>query len=143
MSPHPNLVTNAGLRQIETRVRELETELRAVREARDSAALARVNRDRRYWAQRRASARLVEPRPDPRAIRFGVRATVRFDDGREQSFCLVGEDEADPKRGLVSWVAPFAAALTGKTLGDRVDVLGSAAEIVALEPSGSRMKSDP
>ena len=28
--------------------------------------------------------------------------TLRRDDGREQSFRIVGEDEADPSRGTVS-----------------------------------------
>ena len=36
--------------------------------------------------------------------------------GRRQSFCIVGEDEADPKKGLISYVAPLARELIGKEL---------------------------
>jgi transcription elongation GreA/GreB family factor len=34
--------------------------------------------------------------------------TVRRDDGRKQSFKIVGEDEADPSYGTVSYVSPLA-----------------------------------
>ena len=37
--------------------------------------------------------------------------TLRRDDGREQSFRIVGEDEADPSRGTVSYVSPLARAV--------------------------------
>jgi transcription elongation GreA/GreB family factor len=35
-------------------------------------------------------------------ITFGTTVTLRRDDGREQTFRTVGEDEADPSRGTVS-----------------------------------------
>ena len=133
VSPHPNFVTPEGLRQIEARVAALDAELRAARESGDKALLARIARDQRYWTQRRSTARLVEPSGAvPEVVRFGVTVVVRFDDGGERSFKLVGEDEAEPARGLVSWVAPLAKALTGKQLGDELEVLGRAAEIVQL-----------
>jgi transcription elongation GreA/GreB family factor len=34
--------------------------------------------------------------------------TLRREDGRKQSFKIVGEDEADPSRGTVSYVSPLA-----------------------------------
>jgi transcription elongation GreA/GreB family factor len=59
--------------------------------------------------------------------------TVRFvDDGTQRSFRLVGEDEADPAKGLVSWVAPLGKLLTGRAVGDEVQVVGRAAKIIAL-----------
>jgi transcription elongation GreA/GreB family factor len=134
VSPHPNFVTAAGLTQIEARVLALEAELRAARAAEDKPLLARIQRDLRYWTQRRATARLVA-RPTtgaPDAARFGASVTVRFEDGGERTFTLVGEDEADPARGLVSWVAPLGKALTGKKIGAAVPVMGRSAEIVAL-----------
>lgn len=134
ISPHPNFVTPAGLRLIEGRVAALETERRAARESSDKTLLARVNRDLRYWTQRRASARVVPPGADPDVVRFGVTAALRFtDDGSQRSFKLVGEDEADPVRGLVSFMSPLAMALAGKEVGDEVQVLGRKAEIVGLQ----------
>jgi transcription elongation GreA/GreB family factor len=135
VSPHPNFVTPAGLEQIEQRVAALEAEQRAARGGHDKPLLARIQRDLRYWLQRRASARLVPPPTAPiETARFGAEVTVRFDDGSERSFRIVGEDQADPGRGLVSWVAPLGRALTGKAVGDAAEVLGRTAEICRLAP---------
>jgi transcription elongation GreA/GreB family factor len=133
ISSHPNFDTPAGLGHIEARVTALEVELRAVRAAEDRPLLARVQRDLRYWTHRRASARVVPSvTAAPDVVRFGVEVVVQFADGTQRGFRLVGEDEADPAKGLVSWVAPFAKALTGKAVGDEVAVIGRSAEIVAL-----------
>jgi transcription elongation GreA/GreB family factor len=135
VSPHPNFVTPAGLAQIEQRVAALEAEQRAARAGSDKPLLARISRDLRYWTQRRASARLVPAAIAPiEVVRFGTQVSVRFEDGGERAFRIVGEDEADPARGLVSWAAPLGRILTGKTAGDEVEVLGQTAEIVALLP---------
>ena len=135
ISPHPNFVTPTGLTLIEQRVAALEAEQRAARGADDKQLLARINRDLRYWTQRRASARLVPVAVAPIEVaRFGVEVSLRFEDGAERMFRIVGEDEADPARGLVSWAAPLGRTLTGKSPGDEVEVLGQTAEIVALLP---------
>lgn len=133
ISPHANFVTPTGLKQIAAQLQALEAERSAARASSDRAVIARVERDLRYWSQRRASARVVEVTGNADAIRFGVRATLRFEDGSERIFRLVGEDEADPVRGLVSWVSPIAQALIGHAPGDEVEVLGRSAHITALE----------
>ena len=135
VSPHPNFVTPAGLVLIEQRIAALEAEQRAARAGNDKPLLARLNRDLRYWRQRRASARLVPAAVAPIDIaRFGISVSLRFEDGAERVFRIVGEDEADPARGLVSWAAPLGRTLIGKTVGGEVEVLGGAAKIVALLP---------
>jgi transcription elongation GreA/GreB family factor len=63
-----------------------------------------------------------------------VRVTLHFEDGAERSYTLVGEDEADPAHGSISWISPIAQALLGRELGDEVDLQGQRAEIAALEP---------
>ncbi|HKE44441.1 MAG TPA: GreA/GreB family elongation factor [Steroidobacteraceae bacterium] len=132
VSPHPNLVTPQGLKQIDEQIRALEAERQAARSESDPSATARVARELRYWSQRRATARLVEPLPQPDAVRFGVEVKLGFEDGTERTFRLVGEDEADPGRGLISWVSPIGAALMGHEPGDTVNVLDKPAEIVEL-----------
>lgn len=135
VSPHPNFVTPAGLQQIEAQVRALESERQEARAAEDDAALARVARDLRYWNQRRATARLVEPAAlGPDFVRFGTRVTVELEDGTRRTFRLVGEDEANPAQGLVSWVSPVASALIGRSAGDSVTLPAGEAEIVRIEP---------
>ena len=134
ISPHPNFVTPEGLRLVEARIEKLEAELKAARAADDKPLLARVRRDLRYWTKRRASARVVEPTAEPDVARFGVTVSLRFaDDGSEARFKIVGEDEADPARGLVSFVSPLAKALLGKKVGDEVRAPERAAEVVGLD----------
>ena len=132
ISPHPNLVTPEGLAHIEATLATLHQEHAAAQVAEDRAALARVARDLRYWAARRASAQLVPPPPDHSEVRFGSTVTIVRDDGRRQTWRIVGEDEADPARGTLSHVSPVARALIGKAVGDVVRAGNSDAEILAI-----------
>jgi transcription elongation GreA/GreB family factor len=138
VSPHPNLVTRSGLAA-------LETELEAAREAyaaaqahgdvsADRTAMARATRDLRYWSARRASAQLTEPEPVADKVQFGQTVEIEREDGRRQAFRIVGEDEADPAKGSISYVAPLAAALLGKSVGDVARVNGGEVEVVAVRP---------
>jgi len=133
ISPHPNLVTARGLAQLEARVRELEADRSTARAANDSGTLARIARDLRYFQSRRESARVVAPAAAPTHVRFGVRARLQLPDGSEREFRLVGEDEADPKAGLISYVSPLAAAMMGKGIGEQLPFGDRTAEIVGLE----------
>jgi transcription elongation GreA/GreB family factor len=134
ISSQPNLVTPRGLAAIEEQIRALEGERQAARAAADTALRARVERDLRYWTARRASARVVPQLAVADRVRFGVQVTLRSAGGAEQTFRLVGEDEADAARGLISWVAPLAQALLGRAVGDDVPFQGAAAQILRLEP---------
>lgn len=135
VSTHPNFVTARGLRQIEDRIHELEAAREGPKRSEDKDALARVDRELRYWQQRKSSAKLVEPEAAPTKVRFGVRVTLHFDEGAERSYTLVGEDEADPARGSISWISPIAQVLIGRELGDEVNVQGQLAAITALDVS--------
>jgi transcription elongation GreA/GreB family factor len=132
ISPHPNLVTPEGLAHIEAEVARLQQEHAAAHEANDRAALARVARDLRYWTARRASAQLVTAPSDRSKVHFGATVSIVRDDGRRQTFRIVGEDEADPAHGTLSHVSPLARALFGKEAGDTVEVANSQAEIVEI-----------
>jgi transcription elongation GreA/GreB family factor len=65
-------------------------------------------------------------------VHFGATVTIARDDGRRQTFRIVGEDEADPAHGTLSHVSPMARALFGKQVGDTVEVAKSRAEIVEI-----------
>ena len=133
---HANLVTPRGLALI-------ETELAAARAAyataqagdaisSDRTAMARATRDLRYWSARRASAQLVEARDHDGHIAFGCTVSFQREDGRTQTYAIVGDDEADPAAGSVSYVSPLARALIGKSIGDVITVAGQEAEIIAI-----------
>jgi transcription elongation GreA/GreB family factor len=128
ISSHPNLVTMQGLARIEAEIARLQEE----QAAHDRGALARIARDLRYWNARRATAQLVPPPTDKAQVHFGSTVTILRDDGRKQTFRIVGEDEADPAHGTLSHVAPLARALFGKQVGDTIQAGQSEAEIVEI-----------
>ena len=136
ISPHPNLVTASGLAAIEIALAEARAAYAAAQargsiEA-DRTAMARATRDLRYWSARRANAQLVETQGHGR-VRFGGSVTIEREDGRTQTWRIVGEDEADPANGSVSHVSPLARALIGKGVGDEAVVAGQSVEIVAVD----------
>ena len=53
-------------------------------------------------------------------------------DGREQTFQIVGEDEAEPSKGKVSYASPLARVIVNKSAGDTADLGGSEIEVVAV-----------
>lgn len=136
ISPHPNLVTPEGLAAIEAELASARAAYTAAQVQgsieSDRTAMARATRDLRYWAARRASAQLVELTEDDGAVRFGGSVSIEREDGRAQTWRIVGEDEADPAAGSVSHVSPLARAVMGKRVGDEVTVAGQSAEIVAV-----------
>lgn len=136
VSPHPNLVTRAGLEILEAALAEARAAYTAAQSAgginADRTAMARATRDLRYYAARRASAHLTEPDADPETVVFGRTVTFEREDGRRQTFRIVGEDEADPAKGCVSYISPLAQALLGKSVGDEALVAGAEVEIVAV-----------
>lgn len=136
ISANPNLVTARGLALLETALAEARAAYSAAQAtggvAEDRTAMARATRDLRYYAARRASAQLTEPAGPADVVHFGQAVTFDREDGRRQTYRIVGEDEADPAGGSVSYVSPLARALLGKALGDTAMVAGGEVEIVEI-----------
>ena len=132
ISPHPNLVTPEGLALIDAALADLRERQASAQRSDDRAALAQIARDARYWAARRASAQVAPSTDDRTQVAFGSTVTIVRDDGRRQIWRIVGEDEADPSRGTLSYVSPVAQALIGRKVGDVVQAGNSEAEIVAI-----------
>nr|WP_210264390.1 transcription elongation factor GreA [Ensifer adhaerens] len=136
VSPHPNLVTQAGLKALEEQQREARAAYDAtsgiddVNERRRQAA--GPLRDLRYLAERLRTAELVSAPTSTDVVAFGSTVTFCRDDGRVQTYRIVGEDEADPKTGSISYVSPVARVLMGKGVGDVATVGGQELEITAI-----------
>lgn len=133
ISEHPNLVTPEGLAQVEAEVARLNAEVAAAQTAQDREALAAAARDLRYWKARQLSAEVVTPPEDGAHVHFGSTVTIKREDGRRQAFRIVGEDEAEPAKGTIPYVAPMARALVGKGVGDVVRVGKSEVEILEIK----------
>jgi transcription elongation GreA/GreB family factor len=132
VSPHRNLVTVEGLQLIEATLRRLDGELSAARAADDRATAARLERDLRYWRQRRATAEPVPPITTADTVRFGTRVTLATPAGATLRYRIVGEDESDPRAGLLSYVSPLAEQLLGCRVGDVVKTLDGDADVVGI-----------
>jgi transcription elongation GreA/GreB family factor len=66
-------------------------------------------------------------------VAFATRVTIKRDDGRAQTFSIVGEDEADLEKGLIAYTVPIARALLGLEVGDEAELPGGNGEVVAVE----------
>ena len=136
ISAEPNLVTAAGLK-------ELGRQLIEARTAYDAAMLiedindrrrqaANPLRDLRYFTERLRTAELVPAPTTADVVAFGCTVTFSRDDGRVQTYTIVGEDEADPKAGSISYVSPIARGIMGKRVGDVVSLGEIELEIVGI-----------
>jgi transcription elongation GreA/GreB family factor len=110
-------VTQSGLRALERALADSQQALKTAQaieganERRRPLELAA--RDARYFAERVASA-VLQPEPaSATAVAFGSQVTILRDDGRRQTFRIVGEDEADPRGGSIAYVSPLAHRLIG------------------------------
>jgi transcription elongation GreA/GreB family factor len=122
ISTHRNLVTEAGLKAIEAALSRFEAAHKTAADKGDTHAAMVALREVRYWRARRVSAEVVRQSVDRSEASFGMSVTLRRNDGREQTFRIVGEDEADPALGTVSYVAPLARAVLGNSPGDTVQI---------------------
>jgi transcription elongation GreA/GreB family factor len=136
VSPHPNLVTEAGLKALELGLQQARDAYEAtatiedVNERRRQAATPL--RDARYFAERVRTAQIIADPISKETVAFGHTVTFSREDGRVQTYRIVGEDEADPKAGSISFASPVARLLMGKSVGDVVGAQGQEIEIVAI-----------
>ena len=126
--PGPNRVTARGKTLIDERVAALEADVAAIS---DETALTAAKRDLRYWQTRQITAETM-PVPDGETVEFGTRVTFRLK-GKERTLGIVGDDEADPAAGLVSFSAPLARALIGAEAGEWLEFNGEEDAIEVLE----------
>jgi len=123
--PGPNLVTPRGLALIDERIAELEAQLDV---SDDGAPRIALQRDLRYWKTRQITAELARV-PTGDIVEFGSDDDILLN-GHRRTFRIVGDDEADPAAGLLSFAAPLSRAMIGAEPGD---VLPFGDEVDAIE----------
>jgi transcription elongation factor GreB len=84
--------------------------------------LREIDRRIRFLMKRLDDTVVVEPaqQENVEQVFFGATVTVCDDEGIEATYKIVGIDEAEPGRGLISWLSPLARALMKARQGDRV-----------------------
>ncbi len=136
-------ITLKGAELLRAELRKLKSEdrpaiIRAIAEARSHGDLSEnaeyhAAREQQGFIEGRikeiewrlAHAQVIDPAalPDTGKVVFG--ATVELapvDGGAQLTYQIVGDDEADIRRGLISINSPIARALIGKAPGDEVEV---------------------
>lgn len=123
LSPHPNYVTPHGLAQLTARRADAGRRRGAIDPDAVDARLERAQIDREIrWLDARIGAAIpVSPHGKPHdRVSFGALVHVVDDAGHELRYRIVGEDEADPEQGRISWISPLARALDRARVGDSV-----------------------
>ena len=136
-------ITLRGAELLRTELRKLKSEdrpaiIRAIAEARSHGDLSEnaeyhAAREQQGFVEGRikeiesrlSTAQVIDPAtlPDNGRVVFG--STVELapvEGGPAVSYQIVGDDEADIRRGLISFSSPIARAVIGKSPGDEVEV---------------------
>lgn len=63
---------------------------------------------------------VAEAPADREKVAFGATVMVRRGNDEDDTYQIVGVEEADPDRGRISWISPLARALLSRRAGDKV-----------------------
>jgi transcription elongation factor GreB len=92
--------------------------------------LRELDKRLRYLGGLLKDVTLVDPESlEGDRVCFGSTVTVMDEDGKERTYTIVGEGEAEFHQGGISFKSPVAKALHGKRVGDVVVVHRPAGEI--------------
>lgn len=122
--PGPNIVTPRGLAALHTQIAQRQADLAALKsrpDRLDKLPEAAAERDLRWLEARLKAAVVIDPAAhDLTEVAFGLAVTVADEDGKETTYEIVGEDEADAPRHRIAPNSPLARALLGAQVGDVV-----------------------
>ncbi len=135
-------MTSEGLARLEEELRHLKNTarpeaIRAIAQAREHGDLSEnaeyhAARDRQSFIEGRVSeledkiarAEVIDvSKLSGKTVKFGAKVTLIDEDTEEKLiYQIVGQDEADVKRGRLAITSPLARALIGKSTGETVEV---------------------
>ena len=85
--------------------------------------LREVDKRINFLKSRLERAKVIDPKLQrSEKIDFGATVTIEDDEGRHKSWSIVGEDEAEPSAGKISWKSPLGRALLNKKVDDFLEV---------------------
>jgi len=150
-------MTAAGYQQLEDELRNLKSVERpaviaAIAEAREHGDLSEnaeyhAAKERQSFIEGRVleledmlgRAQVIDPsKMSGDVVKFGAHVTVVDEDTDEEAtYQIVGDHEADVKKGRISISSPISRGLIGKSVGDSVEVMtpkgGRSYEIISVD----------
>jgi transcription elongation factor GreB len=132
-----NFVTPFGMNQLLAENQMLVNEKNNLNNANENEkriALNYINAKLQLLNNRIAEAKIINLNEQPlNEIRFGAMITLKKEASKNiQTFQIVGVDEADIRKGKVSFISPIARVLINKKIGDKV-ILKQAREDIVFE----------
>ena len=119
-SGQPNYITPKGLEALKRRLKELVAEKAALGDQ-TAAMKPDIDRDIPWLETRIAKAIVLDPaKQKAQEVQFGATVEAVDEHDKRHRFAIVGEDEADPAKGRISWLSPLAKSLLGAKAGDTV-----------------------
>ena len=110
------LITAAGAQRFRQELAQLIEQRRA---AGDSAGAVLQPRIREL--QQLLQSSIVASLPvDQETIGFGANVKLRYSNGEEATFQIVGVNESDPEHDRICWQSPLARELTGRRAGEKI-----------------------
>ena len=131
MTEKPMYLTKEGRARLEAEIEELETVGRKevaerIRQAKELGDISESGeyedaKNKQAFLEGRIreirnilnNAQLIEEDTGTREVRVGSSVTIRYEDGEEEEWMIVGAAEANPRNGKISNESPIGSALLG------------------------------
>ena len=94
--------------------------------------LRAIDREIRYLTKKLETSVIVDPknREATKQVFFGATVTLSINMQAPKKFSVVGIDEADPKKGYISWISPLARTIIKAREGDQLGFKSEAGQNV-------------
>ncbi|HYF65423.1 MAG TPA: transcription elongation factor GreA [Herpetosiphonaceae bacterium] len=131
MTEKPMYLTKEGRARLEAEIEELETVGRKevaerIRQAKELGDISESGeyedaKNKQAFLEGRIreirnilnNAQMIEEETGTREVRVGSSVTIRYEDGEEEEWMIVGAAEANPRNGKISNESPIGSALLG------------------------------
>jgi transcription elongation factor GreB len=117
-----NYITPEGAERLQQRLKALleKKELLTNSSNGTEADLRKLETGIRNLQQTLNSVVVAQTHSNPDKVAFGTTIRIRHQNGEEETYRIVGVEEAAPENGSISWLSPLARALLSRKVGDKV-----------------------
>lgn len=117
-----NYITREGAERLQQRLNELiDRKVRLTALPNETGLEQRkIESNIRALRQTLNSIVVAQAPPNKDKVAFGATVGIRQPGGEEETYRIVGVDEAEPDNNLISWLSPLARALVSRRVGDKV-----------------------